>query len=129
MGGVGSGRGGMRDGRREGRTIRDGRAHPAEHRCYFQELFFDTELERDSALPAASAEREVSIAEGFILARPGDLAGGNPLSCCPGVMLPTPAGWEQGGRAMAGVGGPDLSLGAWEGLRRIAAGLPLVGRN
>ncbi|KAM4774256.1 LIM/homeobox protein Lhx4 isoform 2-T2 [Cyanocitta cristata] len=42
--------------------------HPsAEHRCYFQELFFDTELKRNSALPGASAEREVYIVEGFIL--------------------------------------------------------------
>lgn len=49
--------------------------HPphAEHRCYFQELFFDMVLKRNSALPGASAEREVYIVEGFILpgTRPG----------------------------------------------------------
>lgn len=68
----GPGRGGA--GGRDRGTIRGGRAHPgtraspappAEHRCYFQELFFDMVLKRSSALPGAPAE--VYIVEGFIL--------------------------------------------------------------
>lgn len=60
---------------------------PAEHRCYFQELFFDMVLKRNSALPGASAEREVYIVEGFIL--PGTRPG-RAIDPCPREILPAP---------------------------------------
>lgn len=104
---------------------RQPRTAPAGHRCYFQELFFDTELKRDSALPGASAERKVYIVEGFILARPGTCAG-RAIARCPGGDAARSGG---SGAVMWRLRGRDLSPGTQECLRCIAAGFTLVARR
>lgn len=80
---------------------------PAEHRCYFQELFFNTELKRDLALAWSLSGKRSLYCRRVYFSKAGDMSR---QGRCPGAMLPTP-----------GAVGAELSCGGFGG-RRLSPG-------